>query len=126
MRGYLPISIDALNSFHKSQTLKVERAFAGTVKYLTNNSDLDDEEIEYQLSLLAAQLALKSQPSVILAIEISADQIGAHLEDSVELIKPVRWENVQCAFECSQVDEELTWFATQEIADQLQKWLGQR
>jgi len=126
MRCYLPISIDDLNSFHKSETLKVERAFAGTIKYLMNNSELDEEEVEYQLSLLAAQIALKNSPSIILAIEISLDQIGEHLEDSVELIKPVRWGSVQCAFECSEADDELIWFATQEIEDQLKIWSGQR
>jgi len=126
MRCYLPISIDDLNSFHKSETLKVERAFAGTIKYLMNNSELDEEEVEYQLSLLAAQIALKNSPSIILAIEISLDQIGEHLENSIELIKPVRWGSVQCAFECSEADDELIWFATQEIADQLKIWSDQR
>jgi len=42
---------------------------------------------------------------------------------SVSLSAPLIWENVDCLFEVSSDGEELTWFATQEIAENIESWL---
>ncbi len=127
MRGYLPISIEQLSSFMNTGKITADRVFAPTIKFLTSQPDLDQEEIEYELSLLAAALSLsqraegKSQ-ALILALELDKDQIGADGQESVEIISSLRWNQVQCAFLCNTMDDELVWFATQEIADQLPTW----
>lgn len=111
----------------KTGEISVDRVFAPTIKFLTSQPDLDQEEIEYELSLLAAALSLsqraegKSQ-ALILALELDKNQIGADGQESVEITSILRWNQVQCAFLCNAMDDELVWFATQEIADQLPTW----
>jgi hypothetical protein len=41
------------------------------------------------------------------------------LEESVVLIEPVIWESVEALFVYDSNDDELTWYATQEIGDYL-------
>ncbi len=127
MRGYLPISIEQLSTFMNSGEISVDRVFAPTIKFLTSQRDLGQEEIEYELSLLAAGVSLsqraqgKSQ-ALILALELDKNQIGADGQESVEITSILRWNQVQCAFLCNALDDELVWFATEEIADQLPTW----
>ncbi len=127
MRGYLPISIEQLSSFMNTGEITVDRVFAPTIKFLTSHSDLDQEEVEYELSLLAAAVSLSQRAegnsqALILALELDKNQIGADGQESVEITSILRWNQVQCAFLCNAMDDELVWFATQEIADQLPTW----
>jgi len=102
--------------------------YAPTIKFLTANSDLDDEQGEYMLSMLAADEALEMRensegPAFILALEIADSQVAEHGENFINLSDDARWEDVHCAFLVSPDGEELTWFATQEIATSLPQWL---
>ena len=58
MRAYLPLSSADIALFLRSKTIPVSKLYAPTIKYLTDNNDHDDEEIEYMLSLLAANDAM--------------------------------------------------------------------
>ena len=128
MRGYLPVTVEEIAAFLESQSMECGPLYAPTIKFLTANSDMDEEESEFILSMLAADEALEMRanpvnPGFILALEVSDPEITEHGENFVILKDVAKWESVQCAFLVSPDGEELTWFATQEIKPALQEWL---
>ena len=128
MRGYLPVTAEEISSFLSTGSMECGPLYAPTIKFLTANSDLDEEQGEYLLSMLAADEAIEmreeiSAPGFLLALEISDSQVAEHGENFVNLKENGRWEDVQCAFLVSPDGDELTWFATQEIPAALPNWL---
>ena len=128
MRGYLPVTAEEISAFISKCEMECGPLYAPTIKFLTANNDIDDEQGEYLLSMLAADEAMEMRvevtaPAFILALEISDSQVGEHGENFVNLKENGRWEDVQCAFLVSPDGEELTWFATQEISAALAQWL---
>jgi hypothetical protein len=128
MRGYLPVTAEEISAFQEAGLMECGPLYAPTIKFLTANNDLDEEQGEYLLSMLAADEALEMRsnseaPGFILALEVSDAQVAEHGENFVNLIENGRWEDVQCAFLVSPDGEELTWFATQEISVALPQWL---
>lgn len=129
MRAYIGVTALEIQGFLDSLEFDVSDAYAATPTFIAANSDLDEEEIEYTLSMVAAQDALEliedsSGSAFVLALELPDSIIDAHHDMSVTLTAPLKWEFVQCCFEVSQDGEELTWFATQEIATNLAQWLA--
>ena len=127
MRAYLPLSHDELASFLNNGSKELESILAPTPFYVGENEDLDEEEIEYLLSLEAAQASMQMRPSskapgIVLAIELEAQQVNTINENSVTLNSPITWEQVQCALLLFPDEEELIWFATQEIEINLGEW----
>lgn len=117
-----------VQEFLASGTFDVSDIYAPTSQFIVDNQDLDDEEIEYTLSIVAAEDALEmktatSGAACVLAFEIPANVISESHDMSVSLSAPLIWENVDCLFEVSSDGEELTWFATQEIAENIESWL---
>ena len=128
MRGYLPVTVEEIAAFLDSQVMECGPLYAPTIKFLTANSEMDEEEGEFLLSMLAADEALEMRANpkgagYILALEVSDPEIAEHGENFVILKDLAKWENVQCAFLVSPDGEELTWFATQEIKPALSDWL---
>jgi hypothetical protein len=128
MRGYVAMTAKEVQEFLASGTFDVSDIYAPTSQFIVDNQDLDDEEIEYTLSMVAAEdaLVMKTADSgiaCVLAFEIPATIISESHDMSVSLSSPLVWENVDCLFEVSGDGEELTWFATQEIAENIQGWL---
>jgi len=128
MRGYLPVTAEEISSFLTTGSMECGPLYAPTIKFLTANSDLDEEQGEYLLSMLAADEAMEmrdelSAPAFLLALEISDSQVAELGENFVNLKENGRWEDVQCAFLVSPDGDELTWFATQEISTALPNWL---
>jgi hypothetical protein len=127
MRAYLPLSHDALAAFLNSGSKELQSILAPTPFYVGENEDLDEEEIEYLLSLEAAQAAFELRstekaPGIVLAIELEAQQVNTVNENSVTLNSAITWEQVQCALLLFPDEEELIWFATQEIEINLGDW----
>ena len=127
MRAYLPLSHDELAAFLNNGSKELESILAPTPFYVGENEDLDEEEIEYLLSLEAAQASMEMRPSnkapgIVLAIELEAQQVNTVDENSVTLNSPITWEQVQCALLLFPDEEELIWFATQEIEINLGEW----
>jgi hypothetical protein len=128
MRGYLPVTVEEIAAFLDSQTMECGPLYAPTIKFLTAHSEMDEEEGEFVLSMLAADEALEMRtklqgPGFILALEVSDPEIVEHGENFVILKALAKWESVQCAFLVSSDGEELTWFATQEIKPSLDNWM---
>ena len=127
MRAYLPLSHDELAAFLNNGSKELESILAPTPFYVGENEDLDEEEIEYLLSLEAAQASMEMRPSdkapgIVLALELEAQQVNTVNENSVTLNSPITWEQVQCALLLLPNEEELIWFATQEIEINLGEW----
>jgi len=127
MRAYLPISHSDLEKFITDQSCSADRVFAPTSDFVNDNSDCDEEEIEYLLSILAGEAALdlrasQNAPGIVLAIEVVEGQWSESAEDSLLMSTPITWSQVQCALLAHVDDDELVWFATQEIAQELDGW----
>ncbi len=120
MRAYLAISQKDLAAFVISKSIEVDELFAPTSQFVADNTDCDEEELEYLLSLAAGEEALELRlsekaPGIVLAIEVEQAQIGESYEDSITLNSGITWDQIPCALLAYQGDDELVWFATQEI-----------
>jgi hypothetical protein len=127
MRAYLPISHKELEAFVQSKSLDADEVFALTQAFVSDNLDCDEEELEYLLSVAAGTEALELRlsekaPGIVLAFEITDEQIAESYDDSITLKTALPWEQLQCALLAFQGDDELVWFATQEIEIHLAEW----
>jgi hypothetical protein len=114
--------------FKATGSFDVSDIYAPTSQFIVDHTDLDDEEIEYTLSMVAAEDAIEmktptSGTACVLAFEVPAESIAESHDMSISLSAPLKWENLECLFEVSADGEELTWFATQEIEANLPNWL---
>jgi hypothetical protein len=128
MRAYLAISQKDLAAFVISKSIEVDELFAPTPQFVADNTDCDEEELEYLLSLAAGEEALELRlsekaPGIVLAIEVEQAQIGESYEDSITLNSAITWDQIQCALLAYQGDDELVWFATQEIEIHCGEWV---
>lgn len=128
MRAYIGVTASEVQEFLLSGEFDVSDAYAATPTFISSNSDLDEEEVEYTLSLIAAEDAVElldaTGTACVLALEVPESIIEAEHEMSISLTVPLQWDYVQCCFEVSPDGQELTWFATQEIASNLATWLS--
>ena len=127
MRAYLPISHKDLEAFVLSKSIEADQVFAPTPAFVSDNLDSDEEELEYLLSVAAGEAALELRlsekaPGIVLAFEVTDEQIAESYEDSITLKTALPWDQVQCALLAFQGDDELVWFATQEIELHLSEW----
>ena len=130
MRGYAAMTAQEVSDFASSGTLEASDIYAPTRSFLAAHSDLDEEEIEFTLSMVAAEDALEMKSAgtgaaCVLAFEIPQELIAESHEMSVSLSGSLSWSDLQCLFEVSADGQELTWFATQEISQNLSTWLKQ-
>jgi hypothetical protein len=128
MRAYLPIAHSDLLEFLKSGGFDALTVFAPTESFISENLDCDEEELEYLLSKSAAEVALElrvsaNSPGIVLALELDSLQIGDSYEATLKLHSALNWSQVQCALISYVNEDELLWFATQEISQELQNWL---
>jgi hypothetical protein len=115
MRAYLAMGLNEVIDFHAQKNFSPAIVYAPTIKFITENPELDEEEAEYEISMIAA----RNSNGYVLAIEIEDKQISQHLEETIILNKEISWENVEALFVFDSDEEELTWYATQEIGDYL-------
>ena len=130
MRGYAAMTAQEVSQFASSETLDFSDIYAPTASFLAAHPDLDEEEIEFTLSMVAAEDALEMKSAgtgaaCVLAFEIPQELIAESHEMSVSLSGSLSWSELQCLFEVSADGQELTWFATQEISQNLPTWLEQ-
>jgi hypothetical protein len=128
MRVYLGTTADELQDFLRDRTLDIPEVYAPTPIYSATHPDMDEEEIEYSLSLLAAEDALdfmddQSGAAIVIALEVVEEQLGAFDEISVEVLSPLIWSTVEAVFLVGEDAEDLTWFAPQEAEVSIADWL---
>ena len=128
MRAYLPILHSDLLEFLKSGSFDATIVFAPTEFFLSENPECDEEELEYLLSRSAGEAALDlptsaTSPGIVLALELDSYQGGESQGASLKLNSALRWSQVQCALISYANEDELLWFATQEISQELDNWL---
>jgi hypothetical protein len=115
MRAYLAMTLDEVRDFHAQEKITPEIVYAPTIKFITENPELDEEEAEYEISMIAA----RNSGGYVIALEVSDKQIAQHLEETVVLNQEILWDSVEALFVYDAHDDELTWYATQEIGDYL-------
>lgn len=129
MRGYLGVTSQEVAQFLKDGSLEVAEIYAPTQTFLANSADLDEEEVEFTLTMLAVEEALEVKDestgaACVLAFEIPDEAIAAQSDVTISLSSPLSWGNLECLFEVSADGEDLTWFATQEIASHIEELLA--
>lgn len=128
MRVYLASTADELQVFIESQSLDVAEVYAPTPIYSATHSEMDEEELEYSLSILAAEDALdfvddESGAPLVIALEVPDSIIGSFDEISADLLSPLSWSMVEAIFLVGEDSEDLTWFAPQEAKATISEWL---
>lgn len=128
MRAYVGVTAQEVKDFLESGQLDASDVYAATGVFIAHNSDLDEEEVEFALSLVAAEDAIELKNNLpgtacVLAFEVPDEIISETHEMSISLNAPLKWEYLECCFEVSDDGEDLTWFATQEIANNISAWL---
>jgi hypothetical protein len=128
MRVYFGTTADELQEFIESGTIDIPEVYAPTPIYSGTHPEMDEEEIEYSLSLLAAEDGLdflddQSGAALVIALELPAEILGALDEFSAEVIMPLQWNSVEAVFLVGEDADDLTWFAPQEAQLSISEWL---
>ena len=128
MRVYLGTTADELQDFIESGTLDIAEVYAPTPVYSATHPEMDEEEIEYSLSLLAAEDALdflddQSGAALVVALELPEEILGSFDEISAEVLMPLQWNSVEAVFLVGEDADDLTWFAPQEAQLSIGEWL---
>jgi len=126
MRGYIPVTPKEIEEFASAGTFRFSHAYVMTTDYQRENVEEDHEELEFQLSYSAAlesRERLQSQNGFVLALDLELSQLGIENEDTIQLTADLRWSQVESVLVAESEEEELTWFAGQEVETQLPIWL---
>ena len=102
--------------------------FAITTKCKSEHSELDEEELEFELSWKAAEQSrgqelISNSRGYVLALEIEPQDVGAEDDCTVEATKPIMWSQVDSVLVADSEERELSWYAPQEVATYLPTWL---
>jgi hypothetical protein len=128
MRVYLASTADELKDFMAEGSLDIDEVYAPTPIYSGTHPEMDEEEIEYSLSLLAAEDALEltddqSGAAVVLAFEIPVEVLGDFDEVSAVVQVPLVWTMMEAIFLVGEDADDLTWFAPQEAENLIDEWM---
>jgi hypothetical protein len=124
----LGTTADEVQEFLKELTLDIPDVYAPTEIFRSTHPEMDEEELEYSLSLLAAEDALdlvdeNSGAPLVIAFEVAEEALGDFDEISAALLAPLHWKQVEAIFTVGDSAEDLTWFAPQEAAASIEEWL---
>jgi hypothetical protein len=128
MRVYFGSTADEVQEFLKELILDIPDVYAPTDIFRSTHPEMDEEELEYSLSLLAAEDALdltdeKSGAPLVIACEVADVTLGDFDEISAALLAPLHWKQVEAIFTVGDSADDLTWFAPQEAAASIDEWL---
>jgi hypothetical protein len=128
MRVYVGTTADEVQEFLNELTLDLPDVYAPTEIFRSTHPEMDEEEIEYSLSLLAAEDALdladeNSGAPLVIAFEVAIDALSDFDEISAVPNAPLHWKSVEAVFTVGDDVEDLTWFAPQEVPSHIQEWL---
>ena len=128
MRAYIPVVPSQIEVLLREGRFRFAQAFVTTRLFFEENSEVDEEEREFELSLLAAQASREIQESqesngYVLAVNLTSVQSGSESGSQVELLSEIEWSQVDAVLIAQSEEGELTWFASQEVQDNLPSWL---
>jgi glyoxylate carboligase len=128
MRVYVGTTADEVQEFLNELTLDLPDVYAPTEIFRSTHPEMDEEEIEYSLSLLAAEDALElvadgSGAPLVIAFEVAIELLSDFDEISAVPNAPLHWKSVEAVFTVGDDVEDLTWFAPQEVPSHIQEWL---
>lgn len=128
MRGYLATTADELAEFLESGSLDIPEVYVVTPIYKATHPEMDEEEQEYSLSLLAAEEARgfidhQSGAAIVLALELSEEVLGVFDEFTADLTSSLQWSAIDAVFVVGEDIEDLTWYASQEVESNIDEWL---
>lgn len=127
MRGYLPVSPIEIEEFSSSGSFRCPYAYVMTSNFQRENVEEDHEELEFQLSYLAAQKSRQGNglgAGFVIALDLEEAQLGSEGAETIGLSAELRWDQVESVLVSDSDEEELTWYARQEVDTQLPGWLG--
>lgn len=129
MRVYFGTTADELQEFLQSGMIDIPEVYAPTPIYSGTHPEMDEEELEYSLSLLAAEDAVdfideQSGAALVIALEVPEEILGAFDEISAEVVMPLQWDNVEAVFLVGEEADDLTWFAPQEAQLSITDWMN--
>ena len=127
MRIYFGSTAAELKDFISDGEIEIPELYAATPQFKSTHSDCDEEELEFILSLLAADDALDfsqedSSTPVVIACEVGDDSIDSYGEMFVTLKGPVLWSTAEAVFTVGEDAEDLTWFAAEEVPLIIDSW----
>jgi hypothetical protein len=127
VRGYIPVKPLALAEFIADGTYRFSTAYVTTKVFFHENSEIDEEEREFELSWLAAQDSRRQQGfeesyGFVLAVDLTTSQVGVEIGYQIELLSDISWSQVNSLMVAESSELELTWYASQEIAENIHQW----
>lgn len=129
MRCYINVIPEELKNFLLTGQLSVSTAMTVTQARADENPEADEEELEFDVSVIAAHMSKLRQPSAnsrgfVLALEVPASKTGSMSEEGVNLKEPLQWSYVAAILVSESEEDELSWYAPQEAQIQLASWLS--
>jgi hypothetical protein len=125
MRAYVGLTFEEVSAIISGDPIKIEILFAATAEFVATHSELDEEEREFILTMLAAEESLDLREEgygFVLAGDIPVDVIIEEGADSIKVSGEINRDWAACIFLVSPDGEDLTWYAIQEVENLLPSW----
>jgi hypothetical protein len=125
MRAYVGLTFEEVSALVSGDPLKIEILFAATAEFVATHSELDEEEREFILTMLAAEESLDLREEgfgFVLAGDVPAHVIIEEGADSIKVSEEINRDWAACIFLVSPDGEDLTWYAIQEVENLLPSW----
>jgi len=125
MRSYLPVSPMQLSNLVDKGAVEVTQGLS-----LVDEENPESEELEFETSWQAASLSAVANNGWGFVLVTERDFPGTSLDESGRWSASfeIALSEVECllvaAHDDGEIEEELSWFAVQEIAEQLPAWLS--
>ncbi|MBI3429816.1 MAG: hypothetical protein HY050_07165, partial [Actinobacteria bacterium] len=98
MRAYVAATLDELSEMLEKKTFRYETAYILTPAFAQSNPGLNNEELEFELSWIAAQRSRArgvDSLGLVLAVDLLNTQLGDALKDQVRLLSDIQWSQVE-------------------------------
>jgi len=125
MRSYLPVSPMQLSNLVDKGAVEVTQGLS-----LVDEENSESEELEFETSWQAASLSAVANNGWGFVLVTERDFPGTSLDESGQWSASfeIALNEVECLLvavhDDGEIEEELSWFAVQEIAEQLPAWLS--
>jgi hypothetical protein len=128
VRGYLAVTPTVLGEFLAYGTHRFASVYVTTRQFFQEYPEVHEEEREFELSWLAAQDSRSQQGSdeslgFVLAVDLLGAQTGNEIGNEIELLSEISWLQVESLLVAETAEVELTWYASQEIAEHIRQWM---